>query len=183
MIEIKNLEAGYNHVPKLRIESVLIEDKAMCLVRGESGSGKTTLLNVLAGLMRPIKGSVNMNGVNLGDLHEAQRDAWRGEHLGYVFQTLHLVKPLTVMENILLGAYAAGKQQDKDWADYVLGQTGLHGIADRKSHEISQGQAQRVAIARAVINKPSIILADEPTSSLDQKSAEQVIDLLLSLAK
>ncbi|MDY0029047.1 MAG: ABC transporter ATP-binding protein [Pseudobdellovibrionaceae bacterium] len=183
MIEVKNIEAGYDSVPKVSIESFSVKKSGVCLVRGDSGSGKTTLLNVVAGLIKPIKGSIRIGAVDPYSLRDNERDAWRGNCLGFIFQTLHLVKSLTVAENVLLGAYAAGKIQDREWVDHLLEKTGLQGLGDKKAHEISQGQAQRVAIARAAVNKPEIILADEPTSSLDKTAAKQVMELLLSLAK
>jgi len=183
VIEIKDMEAGYNTIPKVRIKNLVVEKGTSCLIRGESGSGKTTLLNAISGLIKPIKGQIQINQTDLSTIRDEKLDQWRGEKIGFVFQTLHLVKPLTVMENILLGAYAAGKPQSKEWAEHLLEETGLKDFGNKRAHGISQGQAQRVAIARALMNKPALILADEPTSSLDNKSTEQVVTLLTSLSK
>jgi putative ABC transport system ATP-binding protein len=183
VIVIKDMEAGYNTIPKVRIQNLVVEKGTSCLIRGESGSGKTTLLNALSGLIKPIKGQIRIGQADLSTMSDEKLDQWRGEKIGFVFQTLHLVKPLTVMVNILLGAYAAGKPQSKEWAEHLLEETGLKGFGNKRAHEISQGQAQRVAIARALMNKPELILADEPTSSLDNKSTEQIVTLLISLSK
>lgn len=181
MIEITSLEAGYGSIPKVKLDRLFIEKAESFLIRGESGSGKTTLLNTIGGLIRPVGGKIKIGGTDISTLNEADMDRFRGINIGFVFQTLHLVKSLNVMENILLGAYAAGKNQDVSWAETLLDKTGIRDLAHKKADEISQGQAQRAAIARALINKPSLLLADEPTSALDNHSTKNILSLLQSL--
>jgi putative ABC transport system ATP-binding protein len=182
MLTINNLKAGYGDKTVVDLKSFTIEKGKKCLIRGTSGSGKTTLLYAIAGLGDIHGGTVSVAGTDVYKLSEGERDRFRGEKLGIVFQTLHLVKSLTVLENILLGSFVNKREQNVAWAKELLARLGIAELADRPASEISQGQAQRVAIARALLNKPALLLADEPTSSLDTKSALQVIALLKSLS-
>ncbi len=182
MLIVNNVEAGYHGKPILDIKNISLSKGESLLIRGQSGSGKTTLLNVIAGLHKPNKGKVCINETVIYELAEPSRDKFRGQHIGLVFQTLHLIKSLNVVENVLLGSYAQNKSQDTKLALDLLERVGIADLAHKNSSEISQGQAQRVAIARALINRPVLLLADEPTSSLDNKSTDGVIDLLKSLS-
>ncbi len=182
MLTINNLKAGYGDKIVVDLKTFKVEKGKKCLIRGSSGSGKTTLLYAIAGLGEIQGGTVSVAGTDIYKLSEGERDRFRGEKLGIVFQTLHLVKSLTVLENILLGSFVNKREQNIAWAKELLSRLGISDLADRPASEISQGQAQRVAIARALLNKPALLLADEPTSSLDSKSALQVIALLKSLS-
>lgn len=153
------------------------------LVIGPSGSGKTTLLHLLAGILRPSRGQVSVAGQDLGALSAAALDRFRGRHVGIVLQRLHLVASLTVARNLMLAQYCAGLAQDRARVDGVLDDLGLAGKADAYPHELSHGQAQRVAVARAVLNRPELILADEPTSNLDDANCAQAIELLEGQAR
>jgi len=148
------------------------------LVLGPSGSGKTTLVHLAAGLLQPTAGRVLVNGQDIAALPADRRDRFRGRHVGIVFQTLHLVEALTVEANLRLAQYLAGVKQDRTRIVEVLESLGVADKIAAKPRLLSQGEAQRVAIARAVINRPSLILADEPSSALDDASCEQVIALL-----
>lgn len=150
---------------------------------GPSGSGKSTLLNILGGLLRPAGGHITIDGQQLETLDERALDRFRGQHIGIVFQTLHLVDALNVRDNLLLARYFAGLPQDRDQIAGVLDVLGIGDLAKQPPHRLSQGQAQRVALARAVINEPSVILADEPTSALDEANCRQVLDMLGSQAR
>jgi putative ABC transport system ATP-binding protein len=164
------------------LPSLKLEKGRKCLIRGESGSGKTTLLYAIAGLGAINDGSIAVDQTDIYKLNEAERDRFRGEKIGIVFQTLHLVKSLTVIQNILLGSFVNKREQNIPWSEELLKRLGIAELRDRLATEISQGQAQRVAIARALLNKPALLLADEPTSSLDNKSAQQVVSLLKTLS-
>lgn len=153
------------------------------LVIGPSGSGKTTLLHLLAGILRPSQGHVNVAGQELGALSAAALDRFRGRHVGIVLQRLHLVASLTVARNLMLAQYCAGLAQDRARVDAVLDDLGLAAKADAYPHQLSHGQAQRVAVARAVLNRPELILADEPTSNLDDANCTQAIELLEGQAR
>ena len=148
------------------------------LVRGPSGSGKTTLLHILAGILKPLAGSVNVAGQDYARLGAGELDRFRGRHIGIVLQRLHLVASLTVMNNLLLAQYLAGLPQDRSRARVVLESLGLGDRADSQPHQLSHGQAQRVALARAVINRPQLLLADEPTSNLDDARCAEAFELL-----
>lgn len=180
MLTLTDLHAGYNGHSVAHIPGLTLEAGKTCLLRGKSGSGKTTLLHTLSGIQPPVSGKIEILGTEIGALNEAQRDRFRGHHIGIVFQTLHLVKSLSVMENILLGAFVNNRAQDKDRAASLLASAGLEGLQDQPVISLSQGQAQRVAIVRALLASPALILADEPTSSLDDDAAEKIMQLLLS---
>lgn len=182
MLTINNLKAGYGDKTVVDLKVLDVEKGKKCLIRGESGSGKTTLLYAIAGIGHVQGGTISIAGTDVYKLSEGARDRFRGEKIGIVFQTLHLVKSLTVLENILLGSFVNKREQNAAYAKELLARLGIVELADRPASDISQGQAQRVAIARALLNKPPLLLADEPTSSLDSKSALQVIALLKALS-
>jgi putative ABC transport system ATP-binding protein len=152
-------------------------------VVGPSGSGKTTLLHILAGILRPTAGSVRVAGQDIGALPAAELDRFRGRHIGIVLQRLHLVTSLTVMNNLLLAQYLAGLPQDSARVIDVLRGLELGDKTGAYPHELSHGQAQRAAVARAVVNRPQLLLADEPTSNLDAPRCGQALDLLETQAR
>lgn len=121
--------------------------------------------------MSPDQGNVRILGQDLGALSESQRDRFRGRHIGFVFQQLHLMPALTVVENLALARQLAGHQPDPDRIDELLQRLGLAGLGARRPRALSHGQAQRVAIARALVNAPELLIADEPTSALDDANA------------
>jgi ABC-type lipoprotein export system ATPase subunit len=182
MLEIHQLKAGYEDKVIVEVPQLALSTGEHCLILGDSGSGKTTLLCTLAGLLTPLGGEITVNGQNLGSLRGSALDAFRGRNIGMIYQTLHMVSALTVLENVLLAQYAAGVAQDRDKALGLLEQLGIADKKDDKPETLSQGQQQRVAIARAAINSPRIIVGDEPTSALDDKACETVMGLLLQLA-
>ena len=153
------------------------------LVLGPSGSGKTTLLNILAGLLRPMAGTVSVSDQDIGSLGPGLMDVFRGRHIGIVFQTLHLVSALSVADNLHLARYLAGLPRQDSRVRRVLDDLGLRSLTNARARALSQGEAQRVASARAVINEPTVILADEPTSALDDANTAQVMDLLYKQAE
>ena len=150
---------------------------------GPSGSGKSTFLHVLAGLLRPASGTVVVGEQELHTMGERALDRFRGQHIGLVFQALHLVGALTVVDNLRLARYLAGLPRDEERIRAVLERLGINEFANQYPHRLSQGQAQRVAIARALVNDPLAILADEPTSALDDRNCGQVMALLTEQAR
>ena len=149
-------------------------------VMGPSGSGKSTLLNLVAGLDEPTTGSVAVCGTDLGRLGEARLARFRRDHIGVVFQFFHLLPNLTVLENVLIPAQLRGNGSTVH-ARALLERLEIEDAANRYPARLSGGQQQRVAIARALINRPTLLLADEPTGALDTRSGEQVMDLLTQL--
>lgn len=153
------------------------------LLLGESGSGKTTLLHILTGLLKPENGTVYIKETDIYKLKEKERDHFRGRNIGIVFQKPHLINSLQIIENLLLAQGFAGLREDKARATEVLKSLGIEEKKHAYPGELSYGQLQRVSIARAVINKPALLIADEPTSSLDDKNTEIVLNLLFEQSR
>lgn len=160
-----------------------ISSGGVCLLRGPSGSGKSTLLGLVAGLLTARAGRIEVAGQTLADLKPAERDRWRGRTVGFLPQRLHLDPALDVVGNLQLAGFAAGVPLPAARALEVLGQLGVAGLARRKPQTLSVGQAQRVALARAVVLRPKVLLADEPTASLDDAAAADAVALLLGAAQ
>lgn len=177
-VAIQNLQLSIAGKKILDMPQWSLKHGEHALILGDSGSGKTSLLNLLAGLRHPSAGSVCVDEQNLADLSTSALDQFRGVHIGIVFQSLHLISALSVLQNLMLAQSLAGQEQDEQRALSVLDSLGLKAKANAKTNELSGGQAQRVAIARAVINRPTVILADEPTSALDDNNTEKVLALL-----
>ena len=183
MLDIEGLVAGYGQKPLARLNSLRLKPGESGLLAGPSGSGKTTLLLAIAGLADVLGGSVTLDGTDLTAMPPASRDAFRGRAIGLVFQDLHLIAGLSVLDNVLLAPFAAGIPQDAGRARALLDDLGLAGHVDRPSETLSRGEAQRVAIARAMLLKPKLILADEPTASLDDANCDRVAGLLAHAAE
>ena len=183
MFTLQNLTHAYHGATVLNVAAWQAEQGAQWLMLGPSGSGKTTLLHALAGILRPASGQVTVAGQDLTALSPAALDRFRGKNIGIVLQRLHLIDSLSVLNNLLLAQYLAGEPQNAARVRAVLGTLDLADKADARPHELSHGQAQRVAVARAVVNSPKLLLADEPTSNLDDTRCLQVLDLLLDQAK
>ncbi len=164
-------------------ETWALNDGQHVLVRGVSGSGKTTLFNILAGLLRPTTGKVYFDGQDLYAMSESQRDRFRAQHIGYVFQNHHLIPALTALENVMMPmAFARNgtPRQQRDRAMNLLEQVGLADRAHDLPRRLSTGQRLRVSLARALANAPRLLLADEPTAALDESNTAHVMDLLQS---
>jgi ABC-type lipoprotein export system ATPase subunit len=184
-------------VPVVDIDSLQIADGEQVALIGTSGSGKTTLLHLIAGILSPDSGAILFGTdealgsaaggedapavTDIARLSEARRDVFRGRNIGYIFQTHHLLGGFTAMENVLLGMSFTGRTPDKAWAAHLLNEVGLGQRRDYRPGKLSVGQQQRVAVARALANRPSLVLADEPTGALDEKNAQQVLDLIRKL--
>jgi len=168
---------GQEHSAALRGTNLEIAAGEVVALYGKSGSGKTTVLNLLAGLDRPTKGRVEVEGQDLEALGEEGRTRLRRERLGFIFQFFNLLPTLTAFENVFLSLELAGKP-NSDAAFKALQAVGLEGKEKRFPHELSGGEQQRVAVARAIVKEPAIILADEPTGNLDTRTGDQVLALL-----
>lgn len=166
----------------IRIRRLDIPDGAQWVITGQSGSGKSTLLNLLGGIVTPDEGTVIIDGTNLGALSEPARDRFRAKHIGYVFQTFNLLQGFSALENVLLGMLFAG-HVEKARAASLLERVGLKERMRYRPSELSVGQQQRVAIARALANRPSLILADEPTGNVDPAAGDTIVDLLKEICR
>ena len=191
MICTSQLSYRYGSGPPIAFADVDVPQGATLLLRGASGSGKSTWLALAAGLLRASSGYIEVAGQDLGDLKNIARDAWRARTIGFLPQKLHLSEALTVHGNLAMAQWAAGSaaggaQGSADDARsivQVLATLGLSDLANRKPSQLSGGQAQRVALARAVLLAPQVILADEPTASLDDEAARAALALLQATAQ
>ena len=154
-----------------------LEAQTQLALAGESGSGKTTFLNLIAGILKPDCGVIQIAGQDMAALAEPKRDRLRGAKVGYIFQTFNLLQGYTCLENVLLGM-AFGPGTDRPFAHQLLERVGLGQRLNHYPRQLSTGQQQRVAVARALANRPKLVLADEPTGNLDHKNARESLGLI-----
>jgi len=169
---------GDTAVDALRGVSLEIRRGELSAVMGPSGSGKSTLMHILAGLDRPTTGEVTIAGTALSGLNDTELTKLRRDHIGFVFQFFNLLPMLNAEENVVLPLSIAGEKPDKAWVDELLDKVGLTERRTHRPSELSGGQQQRVAIGRALVNKPTIIFADEPTGNLDSRTSGEILELL-----
>lgn len=178
MIACHQLTFSYSPQKSFDFPDIHCRDREALLILGQSGRGKTTLLHLMALLLRPQGGQILINQQDIAPLSAAQAAKVRAEQIGIVYQKPHFVSSLTVLDNLLLSNYLAQKSEDKAKAKELAEQLGFGEHLAKRPHQLSQGEQQRVSIARAVMNDPSVILADEPTSNLDDENCRKVIQLL-----
>lgn len=183
VIRLSGIMYQYPGGESLRFADLKVPTGQHTLILGDSGSGKTTLLHILSGLLKPNGGIVEIAGHEIYKLSARKLDEFRGQHIGLIFQEAHLVKSLTIKENLQIAQGFAGAKVDNDRIQEVLTLLNLGDKANSYPSKLSRGQMQRAAIARAVINRPAILVADEPTASLDDRNTERVLDLLLAQAE
>jgi putative ABC transport system ATP-binding protein len=183
MISVRGLAHRYGSSEVLRVAAWKVAQGERWLVLGPSGCGKTTLLHFVAGLIRPTEGELEVAGENLRNLDGMRLDRWRGATVGIVLQALHLLRHLSVRDNLRIAQYLAHAPQDDARIAETLGALGVADKAARRAAELSEGERQRVAVARAVVNRPKLLLADEPTANLDDRAAAQAVELLLEQAE
>ena len=176
MLETKNLRFKYDNDSELSFPDIKTS-KENLLILGASGVGKTTFLHLLSGLLKPLEGEIDLIGTPISKLTKSEMDRFRGKNIGIVFQKPHFINSLTVKENLQLAQYIS-KKIDKTRINSLLESLGIEDKANKKTLNLSQGEKQRVAIALAIVNSPKLILADEPTSSLDDLNCDKVINLL-----
>jgi len=182
-IDVADLCFAYGDRPAVNIERCQLARGASMAVIGPSGCGKTTFLHLLAGLIRPSTGRLQILGQDLAVLRGSELDRFRGQHVGLVFQRFHLLPALTVRENVLLAQRLARVPESKGRVEELFERLRLTGLEGHKPSMLSQGQAQRVAVARALVHSPDLVMADEPTSALDDHHAEQALALLKESAQ
>ena len=183
MLSVRNLVAGYAGRAVAALPALELDAGDIALLLGPSGSGKTTLLMAIAGLAQALSGEVTIGKAEITSMPPAARDRFRGRAIGLVFQDLHLIPGLSTLDNLLLAPFASGLAQDRGRALGLLDELGLADKAHRPSETLSRGQAQRAAIARAMLIRPKLILADEPTASLDDDACAGVFELLSKAAR
>lgn len=189
LIEIHDLKKTYQSkdtsVDAIKKMDFFIDDKEFVTIMGQSGSGKSTLLSIIGGLSYPTKGKVIVDSLDLYSLSTEQRADFRSEYIGFVFQSFQLIPYLTVLENVKLPMTITGqkKKVKHQMAMEVIEKVGLKEKANRLPDQLSGGEQERIAISRAIVNKPPIILADEPTGNLDSNTAHDIMKLLQSLNK
>ena len=175
------LAGGGHQITILDDITVAIPDKQRVAIVGPSGSGKSTLLGLIAGLDQPTSGSITIDGVEISTMRERALARYRRDHIGYIFQSFHLIPTLTALENVLVPLELAGIHGARARATDLLGAVGLAGRLSHYPVQLSGGEQQRVAVARAFACRPPILLADEPTGNLDSATGQHIMSLLLSL--
>ncbi len=182
MLHTKGLQYQFKGSQTLSFPDIHCEKGDNLLILGQSGCGKTTLLNLLAGLLTAQRGEININGQVINALSSRQLDQFRGKNIGIVFQKPHFVQAITVLENVMLASKLVKSGATKQRALYLLQKLGISHKAGSYPKALSSGEQQRASIARALLNRPALLLADEPSSALDDFHCEQVICLLQDAA-
>ncbi len=188
MLKLENIKKRYRQPNGEQVE--ILDVPTFQIARGEqvaligpSGCGKTSLLHVIAGIVKPNSGKINIDGVELTKFSESGRDRIRADKMGYVFQTFNLLPAFSAIENVILGMTFAAKKHDRSRAEDLLKRVGLGHRMHNKPGAMSVGEQQRVAVARALANKPVLLLADEPTANVDPRNQQQIVDLIRETAQ
>ena len=182
MIKTESLKFSYDGKKYFDFPDINLDSGENLLIIGNSGIGKTTLLHLLAGILKPESGSINISGTDISKLSDIELDKFRGDNIGIVFQKPHFISSLTINENLKLAKYLSPSKTSGD-AKKILESLNIKDKYQQKPNQLSEGEKQRASIALALINSPSLILADEPTSSLDDFNCDNVIKLLKTQAK
>ena len=177
MLKTKELEFNYENQMFFKFQNIDLKSNENLLIIGDSGVGKTTLMHLLAGLLKSNSGSIKLFDKELNLMSPSQLDSFRKNNIGIVFQGPHFVNSLTVKENLQLAQYIANKK-DNNRIEDILKNLNIFNKSNKKTNQLSQGEKQRASIALAIVNSPKLILADEPTSSLDDNNCAKVIELL-----
>jgi putative ABC transport system ATP-binding protein len=190
MINLKNIEMIYDDngtkINALKVKDLKVEDGEKVAFIGSSGCGKTTLFNLISGMLTPTKGNVIVEDIDITTLTESERDLFRANHIGYIFQDFNLFPDFTVLQNVVLPMSFSkrySKKEMNELAKDILKKVGMNEKMNQKVKTLSGGEKQRVAIARSIVNKPNVILADEPTGNLDYKNGTKIMELITKIAK
>ena len=180
---LNKLEFSFNEKPLININECQVRARGRIAIMGPSGCGKSTFIHLVAGLLKPQKGTIRIKNQDITKLEEWKIDRLRGQSIGIVFQRLHLLPSISILDNLLLAQKLAQTKVDRRSAMDLLKRLDLEECVNKFPHHLSQGQAQRAAIARAVIHKPALVIGDEPTSALDDGNAQEAIRLLNELSE
>jgi len=192
LLQLQNITKGYgepgthSYRPVLKELNLEVDKGEKIAIVGPSGSGKTTLLNLIGALDQPEKGKILLNGKEITGYSKTELANFRNQHLGFIFQLHHLMPHLTLMENVLLPLLPQGKSISKEsieWAEHLIQKVGIWEQREQKPSQLSGGECQRTAVVRALINKPELLLADEPTGALDEENANALTELLVNLSE
>lgn len=183
MLKTESVIFTYDGLFKFNFPDIQLNNGDSLLVLGDSGVGKTTFIQILAGLLKPTSGQIHLDSVNYNKLSSKEMDQFRGRRIGMIFQNPHFVRNLNILDNLLLSLYLSENKQDKKLVTQLLNELGLGNKLDSMPDDLSQGEQQRASIALAVIKQPDLILADEPTSSLDDVNCQKIITLLKEQAE
>jgi len=183
MLLVENVKKSYREpdgslLAILDVPRLAVAAGEQVVIRGRSGGGKTTLLNAISGLTTVDSGRITVDGTEVTHIPEVRRDRFRARHIGFVFQTFNLLAGFSAIENVLLGMTFTGQRRDNKRAQELLQRVGLGHRLTHQPAALSVGEQQRVAVARALVNRPVLLLADEPTANIDPTHQQQVIDLL-----
>jgi ABC-type lipoprotein export system ATPase subunit len=183
MLHLKDVKKSFTEpdgteLPILDVPEFHVAAGEQMILVGQSGCGKTTLLHIIAGIGRPDSGKVRVNDWDITLMSEAERDQFRAQHIGYVFQTFNLLRGFSALENVLLAMRFTGRRIDRARAKQLLERVGMSHRMTHKPMQLSVGEQQRVAVARALANRPKLLLADEPTANVDAGHQRQILDLL-----
>ncbi len=182
VIKTKELKYRYDAGASLEFPDFSCTASEHLLLHGESGSGKTTLLHLLAGILKPVQGEIWIRGSDIGQLKPAAMDRFRGRHIGLIFQHHYFIRSVSVWENLLAAQYLTGQKPDKARLKSLVERLGIKGLEGKKPDKLSMGEKQRFSVARALANAPKLLLADEPTSSLDDANCTAFIELIAEQA-
>ena len=178
MLEVKSLTFTHEGQNQICFPDISLSNNEGLIVLGNSGSGKTTLINLIAGLIKPDSGDITLNQTKYNELSLDDLDIFRGKILGLIFQKPHFIRNLNVLENLSLSTHLSRNKVRREIFEETLSEVGLSEKVNVRPNELSEGEQQRLSIAMALVKEPSIILADEPTSSLDDNNCNKVINLL-----
>lgn len=183
ILQLQNVKKSFrepdgHRLPILNVPRFSVERGEQMVLVGPSGCGKTTLLHVIAGISRADSGVIRIDGIDIAQLSEAARDRFRAARIGYIFQTFNLLPGFSALENVMLGMTFARGRKDRSRAEGLIERVGLSSRATHKPSALSVGEQQRVAVARALANRPSLILADEPTANVDRGNQQQIVELI-----
>ncbi len=179
MVAVNNLRYHYPDGKTFIFNDLVCAAGEKMLVLGVSGSGKTSLLHLIAGILRPATGSIRINNTEITALSARTMDRFRGQNIGMIFQQHYFFHGMDVMENLVAAQKLSGSESDRQHLDNLMHEFGIFKLKNSKPTALSQGEQQRFSIARALANKPLLVLADEPTSSLDDRNCETFIDMIM----